>query len=294
MNTACIFSLDDAYLVPFKVFFHSLIVTNSIPESTPIFILHTSALSSYSIEDLRRFLSLYGRNASFKDASSLVPLDLPLREGAYISQATYYRLFIAEILPYDVTHVVYLDCDMIAINSVRELFEFNYTTPIAAVDQLSPRQSVRLWGDVGGLYFQAGVILASLKYWRDNNVSSLFISIVKEHRERLFCDDQDVLNIAFKNNWTPLSIGFNIEEGAIKSLPHQWILDNIKIAHFSGPSKPWNSYSDSPFVDYWDQAYKDVFGFPINRTEFKPKFSLLSSINKLANKFIRRLSIFRY
>lgn len=280
MNCACVFSLDDAYVIPFKVFFHSLIVTNSISKSTPIFILHTTTLSQNSIEGLESFLSLYERNASFLNATFLVPPDMPLREGHYISQATYYRLFIAEILPLDVTHVVYLDCDMIAINSIGDLFEYEYSSPIAAVDQLSSWQSVRLWGDVGGPYFQAGVILASLKYWRDENLSSLFISIAKENKDRLLCDDQDVLNIAFKNNWTRLPIGFNVEEGALKSLPHDWILQNIKIAHFSGLSKPWNSYNSSPFVAYWDKAYSEVYGIPFNREEYKPAFSLRANIKK--------------
>jgi lipopolysaccharide biosynthesis glycosyltransferase len=288
MKCACTFSLDDAYVIPFKVFFHSLIATKSIPEPTPIFILHTAALSPSSIQDLEIYLSLYGRTASFLDATSVFSTDLPLREGAYSSQATYYRLFIAEMLPDDVTHVVYLDCDMIAINSIRDLFEFEYSTPIAAVDQLSPWQSVRLWGDAGGPYFQAGLILASLKYWRDNHLSSLFISIAKENKDRLFCDDQDVLNIAFQHNWTPLPIGFNVEEGAIKSLSCKWIRDNIRIAHFSGPSKPWNSYNASPYLVYWDQAYKEVFGSPFNRNRFKPSFSLRAYIKKVARAILGR------
>jgi len=288
MYCACTFSLDDAYVMPFKVFFHSLISTESIPESTPVFILHTAALSPSSIEDLENYLKLYGRTASFLDASSVVSSDLPLREDAYISQATYYRLFIAEILPVDVTHVVYLDCDMIAIRSIRALFEFEYSTPIAAVDQLSPWQSVRLWGDAGGPYLQAGLLLASLQYWRDNHMSSLFISIIKENRDRLFCDDQDVLNIAFQHNWTPLPIGFNIEEGAIKSLTYQWIEEHIKIAHFSGPSKPWNTFNSSPYLIYWDQAYKEVFGTPFNRNQFKPAFSFRAYIKKVVRALIGR------
>jgi lipopolysaccharide biosynthesis glycosyltransferase len=288
MNCACIFSLDDAYVLPFKVFFHSLLATKSIPESTPVFILHTASLGSKSIANLENYLEDCGRTAFFLDGSSLIPPNLPIREGAYISQASYYRLFIADILPDDVTHIVYLDCDMIAVQSISELFELEYSTPVAAVDQLSPWQSVRLWGDTGGPYFQAGVMLASLNYWRENQMSSVFKSIVRENRDRLVCDDQDVLNIAFKNNWTPLSIGFNVEDGAIKSLSPQWLSENTKIAHFSGSAKPWNSCKDSPYLAYWDQAYREVFGVSFNRNQFKPPFSLRTYIKKVARALISR------
>jgi lipopolysaccharide biosynthesis glycosyltransferase len=283
MKCACIFSLDDAYVVPFMVFFHSLIGTDSVPESTPLYFLHTSSLNLESQNTLSGHLARYNRTATFLDVSLSVPSDLPIWKGSYYSLANYFRLFIADILPPDLTHAVYLDSDMIAIRCVNELFEYKYPTPIAAVDQLSPWQSVRMWGDAGGSYFQTGVMLASLTHWRENHLSSLFISIINENRDRLLCVDQDVLNIAFRNNWTPLPIGFNVEVEAIKSLSAEWLSNNVRIAHFSGPDKPWNTY-DRPYVSYWDQAYKDVFGVSFNRDQFKPSFSLRTYIKKLSRK----------
>ena len=99
MNSACVFCIDDAYVMPFQVFFHSLEATGSIPASTSLFILHAAALSSESIEMLQAFLGRYGRVASFVDATALIPEDLPIHQGDHVSPATFYRLFIAEILP---------------------------------------------------------------------------------------------------------------------------------------------------------------------------------------------------
>jgi lipopolysaccharide biosynthesis glycosyltransferase len=99
MNSACVFCIDDAYVMPFQVFFHSLEATASIPASAPLFILHTAALSKESIVSLQMFLGRYGRSASFQDATALIPEDLPIRPGDHVSPATFYRLFIAEICP---------------------------------------------------------------------------------------------------------------------------------------------------------------------------------------------------
>ena len=60
MNSAWLFCIDDAYLMPFPVFFHSLEATASIPRTTSLFILHTADLSIASISTLQAFLGRYG------------------------------------------------------------------------------------------------------------------------------------------------------------------------------------------------------------------------------------------
>lgn len=92
-----VFSIDDAYVMPFKVLWHTLIKTDSIPSKTPIFILHADTLSTESIDDLKLFSERYGRSVSFLNAERFVPNDLPLSH--HISKATYYRLYISSILP---------------------------------------------------------------------------------------------------------------------------------------------------------------------------------------------------
>jgi lipopolysaccharide biosynthesis glycosyltransferase len=291
-NPACVFSLDDGYVLPFKVFFSSLLKTHSLPSGVPVFILHTDDLSNASKSTITEFCSRYSQSPTFLNAESLIPPNLPIPEGTKYTAATYYRLFIADILPSEITHVVYLDVDMVVINCIADLFGTTYPTPIAAVDHLSPYQSVRLWGESGGSYFQAGVMLASLNTWRLKDMSSEFLSIINDHMDRLGCVDQDVLNIAFKDNWTPLPIGYNIEEGALRSLSPQWLDEHIKIAHFSGLKKPWNSYNSSPYTSFWDQAYEDAFGVPFNREQLKPPVSLRSKAKTLIKSTLKYIPSF--
>jgi len=270
MNTACVFSIDDAYVMPFQVFFHSLETTQSIPEKTPLFILHTSSLCHDSIATLSKFLGGYQRAARFLDASDIVPADLPIRSGDHVSAATFYRLFIAEILPGEIDQAVYLDADMIALRSIAPLFTEPVEALIAAADHCAPAEAVRLWGDQGGNYFQAGVLLIPLQTWRHQQMAQRFIEVMRSEQSRIQWWDQDVLNIALCDQWQRLPIWCNTCEAVLKGFSLHQVEQSAMLVHYSGSQKPWNSLKASPLNNYWDQTYAAVFGVPFDRQVFLP------------------------
>ena len=54
--------------------------------------------------------------------------------GSYVSLTTYYKLFITSILPSSLHKVLYLDCDLIIVHSVKSLWDCDLTgKPMAAV-----------------------------------------------------------------------------------------------------------------------------------------------------------------
>jgi lipopolysaccharide biosynthesis glycosyltransferase len=269
-NIACVFSFDDAYAIPFQVFFHSLEATKSIPPEIKIYILHTASLSLEAIRAIKLFLTRYQRNAVFLDASNAVPDQLPIRDGDHISAATFYRLFIAEILPETITHAVYFDSDMLAIRSVRPLFAEPINAMVAAVDHYSPANAIRLWGPKGGTYFQAGVLAIPLKRWREQQLASTFRNAIKTEWNRLHWHDQDLLNIILKDKFDRLPIGYNLETATSKQLPQHMVAQQASLIHFSGPWKPWNTFSFAPYFDDWDKNYQAVFGHPFDRRALLP------------------------
>lgn len=270
MTTACVFSIDDAYVMPFQVFFHSLETTHSIPEGVQVFVLHTDSLCRASIGLLTDFFTGYGRTATFLDPSSLLPDDLPLREGDHVSAATFYRLFIADILPAYIERAVYLDADMLALRSIQALFSIPLEAPVAAADCCNPANELRLWGAEGGTYFQAGVLLIPLHRWREDNMSQRFNQIMRDYHDEILWWDQDVLNIAFRAQWQRLSVWFNVAHPALNVLQISDVQDNAALIHFSGRTKPWNSFNPSPFTNHWDKVYNSLFGIPFDRSVFLP------------------------
>ena len=254
---ALVFSVDDAYVMPFKVLWHSLMKTCSVPHDVPVFILHAETLSECSIQDIAQFLKRYQRIATFKDARSFVPDNVPLSH--HISKATYYRLFVASILPEEITSIVYLDSDAVTIGSIRDLFEFSLTGLIAAADHMSPSNAFRLWGGLSGNYFQAGVMLADLKRWRENRMEEVFKRILLNEADRILWWDQDVLNIAFENDWQRLPIWFNFSREVRIAIPEADAKENCCYLHLDGSSKPWKIYSKDWPADVWYSFYFDAF-----------------------------------
>lgn len=261
---ALVFSIDDAYVMPFKVLWHSLMNTKSIPDEVPVFILHAETLSKGSIQNVTNFLKRYGRTATFKDARSFVSDDVPLSH--HVSKATYYRLFVASILPEEITSVVYLDSDALVMRSIRKLFELPLTSPIAASDHMAPGEAFRLWGGLVGNYFQAGVLLADLSYWRVKQLEKSFKRILTDERDRILWWDQDVLNIAFENNWQRLPIWYNLSRQARSEMPESAARENGCFLHLDGSGKPWKFHSKDWVADAWYALYLETFG-----TEFDKK-----------------------
>lgn len=255
---ALVFSIDDAYVMPFKVLWHSLMSTESVPENASIFVLHAETLSNPSILDLQHFLKRYSRAASFMDARRFVPDDVPLSH--HITKATYFRLYLASILPPHVTSAIYLDSDAITLRSIRDLFDWNLTHAVAAVDHLSPGNCVRLWGELSGNYFQAGVFLIDLEAWRLNQSERDFGRILSEHRDRIVWWDQDVLNIAFENNWQRLPVWYNLCAQARTVLGPEAVGQYGRFLHLDGSGKPWKNLSSQWHATQWYRAYFNTFG----------------------------------
>ena len=278
MNSACVFCIDDAYVMPFQVFFHSLEATDSIPTSASLFILHTTALSSTSIGMLEAFLGRYGRSASFVDATALIPADLPIRPGDHVSPATFYRLFIAEILPAEIEQAVYLDADMLALRSIAYLFEQPVQGLVAAADHCSPGNEILLWGECGGTYFQAGLLVIPLQIWREQGILQRFLEVMADERDRIQWWDQDVLNIALRDRWQRLPVWFNVCEAVNSALPLPLVEEHAALIHYSGSSKPWNTLNPSPFTSHWDDGYLSAFGEPFARESLLPPLPPLAPL----------------
>uniref|UniRef100_UPI00404838B1 glycosyltransferase family 8 protein n=1 Tax=Algoriphagus sp. TaxID=1872435 RepID=UPI00404838B1 len=259
-----VFSLDDNYKIPFKVFYSSLINTQSIPLGTEIFIIHDYSLTEITISELEEFVlnNEYDFKLNFINAANVINYNqLPLDSGDHVTYATYFRLFVSNILPNWVESILYLDIDMLAMKSIKDLFYVELKYPIAAVDHLSFEDQMRLGGEGGGQYFQAGVLLIDLKFWRETNMGFKLIQTLNSNKNRIKWWDQDILNIEFFNNWQRLSIYYNVSQnGVLKYYNIDSIKESVKIIHFDGSTKPWNSFDFVPCRNEWHNCYFKLMG----------------------------------
>ena len=93
-------------------------------------------------------------------------------------------------------------------------------------------------------YFNAGVLLIDLDWWRANNVGQRCIDYYRAHPERIRFNDQDLLNSIFHGQvcWAPLR--YNAQEGFYRQRyahysQHKAELHHPVVVHYTN-RKPWD------------------------------------------------------
>ena len=153
---------------------------------------------------------------------------------SYITLPTYYRFIIPQLKP-NIERILYLDVDIIVKNDVRDLFNADLDNKVlgAVMDLGDPNYIKRLKYNVeikpSHTYFNAGVLLIDCKKWNEQNISEKLFDIEQKYRGKLLCNDQDVLNKVFENNYKMLPEKFNALAAT----------DGTVIRHYYSKPKPW-------------------------------------------------------
>ena len=179
----------------------------------------------------------------------------------HVKTAAYYRLFIPMIFStYD--KITYLDAD-IAVNG--DIFELNNTdiTNYAAaavsdfyISDITPYNEKILVGlcDYGKKvlnitdwksYFNSGVMIFNITKILKKEYFAKFIEIAKINNR--FFNDQNVLNSVLQGDVYLLDKKWNMQD---YSKHEQSYVSDIKIIHYCGSTKPWNS-PQHPMADLW-------------------------------------------
>ncbi len=191
-----------------------------------------------------------------------------LELGEYLSRTTWARLALSDVLPSNVHKILHIDADTIILGSLRELYETDLTGMAAAtVDEYRDARYI----GIDGLYFNAGVILFNVDYFRENRIKDKCIEFVKDNASIIKFHDQDVLNkvlegkVLFKHRKFNLTchrqvISDDLRINADFKEDKEAVYNgDVRIYHFVGKSKPWISYRFDPTAfDYcWRKIYRD-------------------------------------
>ncbi|GHT96385.1 hypothetical protein FACS1894141_6480 [Spirochaetia bacterium] len=134
----------------------------------------TDGISKKNKMQLEHVAYAYNKQILIYSVNKSILKECPVRVGDHVSLATYFRILMPSILPSNLDKILYLDCDIIVRKSLVDLWATDIThNPIGAVYDMTIddiRNYNRLRYDRALGYFNAGVLLVNLKYWRDNNV----------------------------------------------------------------------------------------------------------------------------
>ncbi|MFR9164819.1 MAG: glycosyltransferase family 8 protein [Dysgonomonas sp.] len=183
----------------------------------------------------------------------------PYKKNSHINISTYIRLFLPETLPQSLSKVLYIDCDIIIRNSIKELWNIDISDyALGAVEDMFSTKAnnyERLDYVNTDSYFNAGVLLINLDYWRKNFVQEKLIGYILENSEKLKFYDQDALNAVLHNQKLLMPFKWNIQDGFYRIERHirqdAWEeldkeIENPAVIHYTGSKKPWHYKSQHP------------------------------------------------
>ncbi len=170
----------------------------------------------------------------------------------YITKETYFRYIIADVAPY-LKKCLYLDADIIVNGDLSPLWQEDISDFYAAGIEDSYVQSINYKDKLGfkpeDLYVNAGVLLLNLENIRkDDMTKKLFENTAKCQNEIMF-QDQDVINITFKNKIKSLDSIYNFMAENIKREKSK--RKSAIIIHYTGKRKPWDSGCKNKMRKIW-------------------------------------------
>lgn len=268
---------DHNFVIPMGVMMHSLCVNNKSNElHFHVFIDET--VTEEQKKELREVIN-EGNTLNFYlvDVSSIEKYLIVKVANFPIS--IYYRLLLADILPESVHKVLYLDADIIVRHDLKKLYDTKIDdVALAAVTEPDGTggncERLGYPSELG--YFNSGVILFNLDYFRKNNVTEQLINFIKENPEKLGCPDQDTLNAVLHNEKIDLPIIYNVQEGYYRIPPTIVMTEELNkaihdpyIVHFSTNNKPWNKHCRHPLRNLYYEYRK---GTPWENSTFMEHF----------------------
>lgn len=250
-------TLNSNYIKPLKVMLKSLFLNNP-EEEFSIYLMHSS-IKVEELKDLDHYIKVQGHQLNiiyiddecFKDAPILL----------HYTKEMYYRLLAFKFLPQDLERILYLDPDILVINSVRELYDLDiksYLYAAAYHDFISVKEinKLRLKPYEIDAYYNSGILLMNLELQRQTIDEKSIFEFVEKNRSKLIMPDQDIMNVLYAKQIKSLDEKlynydaryyryYKITSNGMCDM--DYVINNTVILHFCGKKKPWKKNYSGKF-----------------------------------------------
>ena len=245
-------TLNRGYLKQLKIMLLSIVDNNPHTEFN-VFVVHNSLnkFDFYELVEISEnicFHSIYVDDNFLKKAptTSRYPKEM------------YYRIFACRLIPNEVKKILYLDPDIVVINSLDELYNmdlegnlFAAASHLKETGVITKINELRLSMHAGTGYYNSGVMLMDLEQLRRELSEKEIFEYIEEHKSGLILPDQDILNGIYSHRIKSIDpYRYNISDRILTlhnlksiSLSNKifldWVEENAVIIHYCGRNKPW-------------------------------------------------------
>ena len=184
------------------------------------------------------------------------------------------RMFLTKILPKNIKKVLCLDGDTVIMGSIKSLFDTDINNYAAAAVLDSSNHFKLLNGfSRNDHYFNAGVCLLNLEYWRSHDMLENIIHIITKQHGQFLDNEQAVFNIVLKDLILVLKPYYNLMKRFYDAADNYdeylkfsgykkteiytneeftFAKNNISIIHFAGNgNRPWFKNCNYPLAYVW-------------------------------------------
>ncbi|QIL49996.1 glycosyltransferase family 8 protein [Weissella coleopterorum] len=256
-NINLLVTLDENYLPYLKVMLFSL-HQNNLDQHFDLWLFHekidSQQLTQLSLLVERLAVTLHAVQISgqlFKNAPTV----------ERYPREMYFRLACGNLLPQNVKRVIYLDPDILVINSVRPLWELDLQGNVFAAavhagltNIAKSINNIRL--QTTKSYFNSGVLLIDVERARKIVKLEDIYQTIRKYGDYLLLPDQDVMNHLYSH--VTLEIpeeiwNYDTRQSNIYFTRHvdtfnmRWVAQNTVFLHFCGKPKPWSTRNNSRF-----------------------------------------------
>jgi len=245
-------TLNSNYVEHLIVMLTSLLLSNP-EENFNVYVAH----STMNAEDFQRI-----DESIDTSRCQIIPIQLSdsdLSDAPITSRypkEMYYRIFAVRYLPKDLERILYLDPDLVVINSIKELYNIDFQGKFFAAashvkEVLNKLNQARLHMAEDSSYVNSGVMMMNLSLLRKEQDINEVYEYIQGYKYRLFLPDQDVLNGVYSDRIIPVDARiYNLSERYYtlynlnpknwdNKIDLDWVRRNTVIVHYCGRNKPW-------------------------------------------------------
>lgn len=247
-------TFDDNFWAPAYATIRGICATTSRRADIDFHLIHPG-LSDQHAAQLRTIHEEFGAILHFYDLSHDAALNariaaFPRIRSQNLNSIVYARLFLGDIIPADITRLVFIDSDILVRVPIEEFHDLELNGNILAAANCPHRVMFQSRGDLKPKsyfrtedpYFNAGLLLIDMTQYRTLDFARIVEETVPADERQNLYYDQDILNLALRGRCRILDAGWNLQNPLI----HHESLDP-RIVHYTGSNKPWRWFSDTAF-----------------------------------------------
>ena len=285
-----VLTTDNNYIKQCCVTILSILLNSSETNYFCFHIIHTGFTekekSKFSFKNFKNYKIIFYNVENFDLTDFSVTL-------SHTTITTYYRIFITKILTKDIKKIIYLDCDLIVLKDIKNLWEVdleNYF--VGVVEDKEDFDYFKSIVNDNFNYFNAGVMLLNLDKLREYDFTAKCLEFYKKNETKLYFQDQDILNFVLNGKCKYLPISWNMQTAfylnkkskTINKFHFKKVKENPNIVHYTMLYKPWIFAHYHPMKDVYTK-YMLLVNTPLENILFFTRaiFSIIFSFQFAEN-----------